>query len=300
MPEILQDGTNTYVYGLGRISSTNGSGVQTYYDADGLGSTSDLTNGSATKADGYTYDAFGTATHSPGSSTQPFQFTGQQTDADSGLQYLRARYYDPATGRFLSRDPAPSANRYAYGSNNPTSMTDPNGQWPSVPDPSRVVSGATNGITDVGRGVYNGVVDAANAVAPYAQKCAAYGFTIGLATVNPIAGAGACAIGASGAGNDIWSFAKRFGTLNCLSAGLGLAGLAASFYLGPEVFQGEQLAYAWLAQANFYAAGTLVSGLQIGKEGNAFSLNGVTAGVDLSGFIVSLGVLTQDLGHAGS
>jgi RHS repeat-associated protein len=134
VPEILQDGTNTYVYGLTLISSTNGSGVQTYYDADGLGSTTDLTNSSATKTDGYTYDAFGAPTHSPGSSTQPFQFTGQQMDSDSGLQYLRARYYDPATGRFLSHDPIAgfvgmpqTQNRYPYALGNPASRTDPLG-----------------------------------------------------------------------------------------------------------------------------------------------------------------------------
>jgi RHS repeat-associated protein len=145
VPQILQDGTNTYVYGLGLISSTNGSGVQTYYDSDGLGSTADLTNSLATKTDGYTYDAFGAPTHSPGSSTQPFQFTGQQTDADSGLQYLRARYYDPGTGRFLGRDPIAgfmgipqTQNRYPYALGNPVSRTDPSGMSSIVaPRPAR-------------------------------------------------------------------------------------------------------------------------------------------------------------------
>jgi len=42
LPVVLQDGTMTYVYGLGLISATDGSGVQTYYLYDGLGSTSDL------------------------------------------------------------------------------------------------------------------------------------------------------------------------------------------------------------------------------------------------------------------
>jgi RHS repeat-associated protein len=88
------------------------------------------------KTDGYSYDAFGSPTHSPGSSANPFQFTGQQTDVDSGLQYLRARYYDPSTGRFLGRDPAPTpmsspmaGNPYAYVGNNPSSWVDPSGLW---------------------------------------------------------------------------------------------------------------------------------------------------------------------------
>jgi RHS repeat-associated protein len=134
LPEILQDGTNTYVYGLELISSTDSSGNQAYYTHDGLGSTRDLTSSSGAKIDGYTYDAFGAPTHTPGSSANPFQFTGQQTDADSGLQYLRARYYDPGTGRFVTRDPfdgtahqPQSQNRYAYVQNNPATMIDPTG-----------------------------------------------------------------------------------------------------------------------------------------------------------------------------
>ncbi len=45
LPVILQDGTNTYVYGLDLISATDAGGVQTYYMYDGLGSTTDLTDG---------------------------------------------------------------------------------------------------------------------------------------------------------------------------------------------------------------------------------------------------------------
>jgi RHS repeat-associated protein len=159
VPEILQDGTNTYVYGLGRISSTDGSGNQTYYTGDGLGSTTDLTNSSATKTDSYTYDAFGTPTHTSGTSGNAFQFTGQQTDPDSGLQYLRARYYDPSTGRFLGKDPVsgqlgqPGAqNRYVYSMDNPTSQTDPLGLCSSscegiASSPTRAVLPAAIGPT---------------------------------------------------------------------------------------------------------------------------------------------------------
>ena len=50
LPLVLQDGTNTYVYGLDLISSTEGSGAQTYVLYDGLGSTTDLTTGAATSS----------------------------------------------------------------------------------------------------------------------------------------------------------------------------------------------------------------------------------------------------------
>jgi RHS repeat-associated protein len=54
----------------------------------------------------YQYGGFGAVTGSSGSQPTEYQFTGQDTDP-TGLQYLRARYDEPGTGRFLSRDPAP-------------------------------------------------------------------------------------------------------------------------------------------------------------------------------------------------
>jgi RHS repeat-associated protein len=140
IPEMVNDGTNTYVYGAGTgpAMSVDGSGAESYYMGDGLGSKTDILDQSRTDNDTYSYDAFGAPTHVTGSSANPFQFTGQQTDSDSGLQYLRARYYDPATGRFPSRDPRlgttrspQSLNRYTYSWNNPTSLTDPSGLSPS-------------------------------------------------------------------------------------------------------------------------------------------------------------------------
>jgi RHS repeat-associated protein len=57
---------------------------------------------SGTAVNSYTYDVYGTAS---ASETVPneFDFGGQQTDQTTGLQYLRARYYDPTAGRFISR-----------------------------------------------------------------------------------------------------------------------------------------------------------------------------------------------------
>ncbi|MFL5733780.1 MAG: RHS repeat-associated core domain-containing protein [Chloroflexia bacterium] len=72
-----------------------------------------------------------------------FGYAGQYTDSDSGLQYLRARYYDPATQQFLSRDPleAQTGQAYGYANGNPVNVTDPSGleggfwsqQLPTVP-----------------------------------------------------------------------------------------------------------------------------------------------------------------------
>lgn len=125
----MQDGTNSYVYGLDLISATDGAGVQTYYTYDGLGSTTDLTDGTGSRTDWYEYDVFGAIRDSGGSSANDWLFTGEQEDGDTGLYYLRARYYDPSIGRFLGRDPIPFINRYAYVGNNPTNWTDPSGLY---------------------------------------------------------------------------------------------------------------------------------------------------------------------------
>ena len=78
----------------------------------------------------YTYDAFGQVTQT-GTLHQPFGFTGREFDAESGLYYYRARYYDPALGMFIQSDPigfaAGDLNIYAYVENDPFNWTDPSG-----------------------------------------------------------------------------------------------------------------------------------------------------------------------------
>jgi RHS repeat-associated protein len=128
LPVILQDSLdNTYVYGLDLISRTDGSSNQEYHLYDGLGSTVDVMDDSGGWLAGYVYDAFGSIRFQGGSSGNQWLFTGEQRDSESGSYYLRARYYDPAVGRFLSRDPLPTGNPYAYVANNPLVYVDPMG-----------------------------------------------------------------------------------------------------------------------------------------------------------------------------
>jgi len=119
---------------------------------DGLGSTTELADGAGAATGAYSYDAFGAVRSHTGGSTQ-WSFTGEQNDAN-GLEYLRARYYDPALGRFLSRDPfaglaqvPQSLNRYPYVLNNPVLYRDPYGYWGlgDVVDRARDVAGAVGG-----------------------------------------------------------------------------------------------------------------------------------------------------------
>jgi RHS repeat-associated protein len=123
----------TWRYGLDLISATDGTGVQTYVLYDGSGS---VTDGDGDVTASYGYDVFGALrSGSPGATE--WLFTGEQRDSESGLYYLRARYYDTAIGRFLSQDPITAVNLYAYVRNNPLRFMHRTGQWPkiSVPNP---------------------------------------------------------------------------------------------------------------------------------------------------------------------
>ena len=81
------------------------SGATSYYEQHGLGSVTSLSSGAGALAQTYTFDSFGEQTGSAGSLTNPFQYTGRELDSESSLSYMRARYFDPSTGRFISEDP---------------------------------------------------------------------------------------------------------------------------------------------------------------------------------------------------
>jgi RHS repeat-associated protein len=88
------------------------------------------------------YDGFGNATQTATVLGDRYQFTAREFDSNTGLQYDRARYYDPATGPWLSEDPlgfdAGDANLYRYVGNEPTDVTDPSGLAAPPPGPERI------------------------------------------------------------------------------------------------------------------------------------------------------------------
>lgn len=82
--------------------------------------------------DCYDYTAFGEIYAQTGTTPNNYLYTGQQYDEVTGLYSLRARYYDPSDGRFLSRDTYAyhyqnpiELNRYVYGMNNPATFSVP-------------------------------------------------------------------------------------------------------------------------------------------------------------------------------
>ena len=125
----------SYVYGQSLISQDRG-GVRSYYLVDALGSTRELTDSAGTVTDSYIYDAFGRMLHQSGNTTNAYLFAGERQDSTSGLDYLRARFLDPMTGRFLSADSflgntlSPlTLNRYIYTAQDPVNRTDPSGHF---------------------------------------------------------------------------------------------------------------------------------------------------------------------------
>jgi len=101
-----------------------------YYQADGLGSITSLSDNTGALAQTYTYDSFGNTVATTGTVRNYFQYTGREFDTETKLYYYRARYYDVATGRFLSEDPAgftSGSNFYAFIWNNATNLVDPLG-----------------------------------------------------------------------------------------------------------------------------------------------------------------------------
>ena len=133
------DGTSTpvasYVLAGNQILSQERGSTTHYFLPDAQGSTRNLTDATGAVTDTYRYTAYGELYDQSGlSTTNNYRYTGQQYDSLTGLYSLRARYYDPGTGRFLTRDTWPldtfnpvELNRYQYGMSNPVTFGDPSG-----------------------------------------------------------------------------------------------------------------------------------------------------------------------------
>ena len=142
---ILSNGTTTRYYihtpgGSLLYSIEEGSNERRYYHYDEMGSTLFLTGDDGEITDSYAYTAYGRMTASTGTTDNPFTYGGRfgvMREPATSLYYMRARYYDSATGRFISRDPqgvnladAKSVNLYHYAAQNPLRFVDPSGRKP--------------------------------------------------------------------------------------------------------------------------------------------------------------------------
>ena len=137
--------TREYTYGLQRISQDqiiSSTWAPSFYGYDGGGNVTALTNSAGSITDTNEYEAFGNLASFAGTTPNVYMYRGEQYDSDLGLYYLRARYMNPLTGRFMSRDPnepqVRDANgtpldprklhKYLYASGDPVNRIDPRGR----------------------------------------------------------------------------------------------------------------------------------------------------------------------------
>jgi RHS repeat-associated protein len=131
LTQVLDDGTTTYTYGVGRISQEQGTTPE-YFLGDALGSVRQLTNSAGAVTYAASYSPYGEVAQSSGVGQSAYGFTGEQQSGD--MVYLRARYLNFNDGRFLSRDTwegdynsPKSLNRWNYTQSNPINYSDPSG-----------------------------------------------------------------------------------------------------------------------------------------------------------------------------
>ena len=135
LAEIDENGTAKCVYTIGAdLVSQERNGRTSFYLYDGHGSVVGLANESGVVTDTYCYDAFGNLLKSTGSAKNYYRYCGEQFDETTGLYYLRARYMDTSTGRFISQDTYQgdindpvSLHKYLYANANPVTYSDPSG-----------------------------------------------------------------------------------------------------------------------------------------------------------------------------
>ncbi len=152
--EVSGESIVKYTYGRSLISIDN-NGTMGYYHTDEHGNVRKVTDSKGNTAASYEYDAFGQETGTAADYYNPMRYCGEYRDEETGLIYLRARYYDSVIGRFISEDPhwntdnmiygdkeyeedeikvpdaqaiSQASNLYVYGLNNPILYVDSNGK----------------------------------------------------------------------------------------------------------------------------------------------------------------------------
>jgi len=123
-----------YVRGINYIARIADGGKLSYYLYNGHGDVVQTVSEDGEIENQYDYDIFGNPTLTVESYVNSIRYAGEYYDAETGLYYLRARYYDPYIGRFISEDSywgedtnPLSLNLYTYAHNDPIRYIDPSG-----------------------------------------------------------------------------------------------------------------------------------------------------------------------------
>ena len=253
-----------YIHGLGLLAAVTPADAVSCYHYDGVGSTVAITNSSQTVVNAYAYDPFGNILSQNEAFAQPFKYVGKLgvMAEPNGFYSMRARYYDPAAGRFISEDPlgfdGGDVNLYVYAGNNPVNRVDPEGlrTWSlGISGSAGLGVGGGGGIfLNVGHDSSQGLLEGWSASMTVTAGAGAYG-GIGAGTQVQVTTTDACNVSQlNGAG-------MAFGS----SAGAGIQGGAeyvtniggtvegASYYLG----YGTRSTFASLVST--YAFGTTTS-----------------------------------------
>jgi RHS repeat-associated protein len=152
-----------YTHGAGLAAEVGPIESTRYYHYDGLGSTAAVTDSSGNDVAHLGYSAFGDTALALGGTSTPFGYVGRYgvEATASGLQFMRDRFYDSQTGKFLGQDPVAADQQaflgvamYLYAVGNPANQVDPSGDWPWKPLPKSVKS-VVNGIKNVGAFLQN-------------------------------------------------------------------------------------------------------------------------------------------------
>lgn len=275
MPLVIADGTNYYLYGPDDqpIEQINAStGTTSYLSDDQLGSTRLITNSAGVVAGTYSYDAYGNTTNTSGTVTTPLQYAGQYNDTTDNLYWLRARYYDPTTAQFLTRDPAEALTKapYSYANDDPIDESDPLGLWGWNPisDISQAAGDVAGGVASGAEWVYHHPADTAGLVLGAAAAATGVGAVIEGATFVGL-GLSVASVGAGAAAAGLDANRCFSGdTVACVGFGLGGASAVAGLFpvAGTSLVLGGAIEEGALADAllNYLPVGL---GLNLGLAG---------------------------------
>ena len=125
-------------YAFSYKATASATPVMYYYVTNLQGDVVSILNASGTSVAEYSYNAWGKVLSATGTmaAINPIRYRGYYFDSDSGLYYLKSRYYDPNLQRFinsdgqLAKEDFVGANLFAYCLNNPVNLSDEAGAWP--------------------------------------------------------------------------------------------------------------------------------------------------------------------------
>jgi len=146
-----------YIRGQGLIAAEDANANKAYYSHNGHGDVIELRDETGnTRLNRYTYDIWGNPVIEEENVHNIFRYSGEMWDDTTSLQYLRARWYDPSDGRFISEDTYEgqidnplTLNLYTYVHNNPLIYADPTGHWCTSTDGKWSHPGACNSSSSI-------------------------------------------------------------------------------------------------------------------------------------------------------